>query len=100
MDPRSARESPRPLRGATSPAAPTAPRHDCARNGRTLRRSRMRAFDVRVLTAVNEVRPEVWDALVSPRSTPFMRHAWLQALERSASASPRAGWNPRHLTLW
>ena len=60
----------------------------------------MRAFDVRVLTAVNEVRPEVWDALVSPRSTPFMRHAWLQALERSASASPRAGWNPRHLTLW
>jgi len=60
----------------------------------------MRAFDVRVLTAVNEVRPEDWDRLLSPRSTPFMRHAWLLALERSASASARAGWDPRHLTLW
>jgi len=60
----------------------------------------MRAFDVRVLTAVNEVRPEDWDGLLSPRSTPFMRHTWLHALERSASASARAGWDPRHLTLW
>ncbi|TMA10721.1 MAG: GNAT family N-acetyltransferase, partial [Deltaproteobacteria bacterium] len=49
----------------------------------------MRAFDVRVLTAVNEVRPEDWDGLLSPRSTPFMRHAWLHALERSASVSAR-----------
>jgi predicted N-acyltransferase len=60
----------------------------------------MRALDVRGLTSVNEVRPEDWDALLSPQSTPFMRHAWLHALERSASASARAGWNPRHLTLW
>jgi len=60
----------------------------------------MRAFDVRVLTALNEVRPEDWDGLLSPRSTPFMRHAWLHALERSASISARAGWDPRHLTLW
>ena len=60
----------------------------------------MRAFDVRVLTAVNEVRPEDWDGLLSPRSTPFMRHAWLHALERSVSVSARAGWDPRHLTLW
>jgi uncharacterized protein len=60
----------------------------------------MRAFDVRVLTAVNEVRPGDWDGLLSPQSTPFMCHAWLHALERSASASARAGWDPRHLTLW
>jgi uncharacterized protein len=60
----------------------------------------MRSFDVRVLTAINEVRSADWDALLSARSTPFMRHAWLHALERSASACARSGWQPRHLTLW
>jgi predicted N-acyltransferase len=60
----------------------------------------MRGLDVRVLTAINEARPEEWDELLSARSTPFMRHAWLHALERSGSASPRNGWEPKHLTLW
>ncbi len=44
-----------------------------------------------------------WDALFGhepARATPFVRHAWLAALEDSGSASPRTGWTPRHLTLW
>ena len=60
----------------------------------------MRAPDVRVLTAVSEVRRADWDALVSATSTPFVRHAWLQAVERSGCATARTGWDPRHLTLW
>jgi len=60
----------------------------------------MRAPEVRVLTAVSEVRRADWDALLSPASTPFVRHAWLQALERSGCATARTGWAPRHLTLW
>lgn len=55
---------------------------------------------VRVLSGLDEVAREDWDALLSPRSTPFLRHAWLSALEKSGCASPRSGWTPRHLTLW
>jgi predicted N-acyltransferase len=60
----------------------------------------MRSGDVRILDSLDGVRPAEWDALVSPRSTPFLRHAWLSALEQSGCAGPRSGWNPRHLTLW
>ena len=60
----------------------------------------MRAPDVRVLTTVSEVRRADWDALLSPASTPFVCHAWLQALERSGCAAARTGWDARHLTLW
>jgi uncharacterized protein len=60
----------------------------------------MRAPDLRVLAAVSEVRRADWDALLSPASTPFVRHPWLQALERSGCATARTGWDPRHLTLW
>jgi len=60
----------------------------------------MRTPDLRVLTAVKEVGAAGWDALLSARSTPFLRHAWLDALERSGCASQRSGWAPRHLTLW
>jgi len=60
----------------------------------------MRAPDVRVLATVSEVRRADWDALLSPASTPFVCHAWLQALERSGCAAARTGWDARHLTLW
>lgn len=42
-----------------------------------------------------------WDALLAaqPRSTPFMRHAYLAALHASGSATPRSGWTPRFVTL-
>ncbi|MGZ6125486.1 MAG: GNAT family N-acetyltransferase [Myxococcales bacterium] len=60
----------------------------------------MRSGDVRVLDSLVGVRPADWDALLTARSTPFVRHAWLLALEQSGCASPRAGWKPRHLTLW
>lgn len=55
---------------------------------------------VRVLQGIEEVRPEAWDALLGPDATPFERWAFLDALESSGSASPQAGWVPRHLTLW
>src|SRR5919205_4226844 len=55
---------------------------------------------VRVLTTLDDIPAADWDALLSARSTPFLRHAWLHALEESGCASARAGWSPRHLTLW
>ncbi len=35
-----------------------------------------------------------------PGATPFTRHAWLSALERSGCASAASGFTPAHLTLW
>jgi len=60
----------------------------------------MRRTDLRVLTALNEVRPEDWYSLLSARSSPFLRFGWLNALEQSGCASRRTDWVPRHLTLW
>jgi predicted N-acyltransferase len=57
--------------------------------------------EVRICANLEEdIGRERWDALLSASSTPFMRFAWLSALEKSGSAAPRAGWAPRHLTVW
>jgi predicted N-acyltransferase len=47
------------------------------------------------------VDPHAWNALLAtqPAPTPFMRHEYLAALHRSASAIARTGWMPRWLTL-
>ena len=57
----------------------------------------------RVLGSIGEVGAEAWDALFAHEpevAGPFVRHAFLEALERSGSAGPRTGWLPRHLTAW
>jgi predicted N-acyltransferase len=59
--------------------------------------------DVRILASIDEVEAGAWDALHAHEpevASPFVRHAFLSAMERSGSAGPRAGWRPRHLTLW
>ncbi len=57
---------------------------------------------LRVLDAIDDVGEAEWDALTAEepgRASPFVRHAFLSALEGSGSASVRTGWHPRHLTL-
>jgi predicted N-acyltransferase len=59
--------------------------------------------DVRVVDSISEVPAAAWDSLHAHEpdlASPFVRHAFLEALERSGSAGPRAGWRPRHLLLW
>ena len=43
-----------------------------------------------------------WDALLAAQAepTPFLRHAFLQALHASGSATDETGWSPRFLALW
>ena len=43
-----------------------------------------------------------WDALLSAQDqpTPFMRHAYLQALHQSASACADTGWQPAFVGVW
>ena len=52
--------------------------------------------------SIREISEAEWDALVEHEpdvASPFVRHAFLAAAEESGSASPRAGWSPRHLAL-
>jgi hypothetical protein len=52
--------------------------------------------------AIAEISAEEWDALAAHErdaATPFLRHAFLAAVEESGSASARTGWSPRHLAL-
>ena len=56
----------------------------------------------RVHPSVLDLPAEPWNALLARQThaTPFMRHEYLAALERSGSATPRTGWLPRFMTLW
>lgn len=48
-----------------------------------------------------DVDPVAWDSLLDaqPSPTPFMRHAYLQALHASGSAVADTGWLPQFITL-
>src|SRR5512140_131160 len=58
---------------------------------------------LRTVHGLSEVPAAAWDALVEAdpeRATPFLRHAFLLALEECGCATQRTGWRARHLTLW
>lgn len=55
---------------------------------------------LKLLTSIDEVPRERWDALVPPKGRPFSEWTFLHVLENSDSAIPDKGWIPRHLTLW
>jgi uncharacterized protein len=55
---------------------------------------------VHVLDSITDVPAAQWDALAGPEAPPFIRHAWLAAMEESGSAREETGWAPHHLTLW
>ena len=49
----------------------------------------------------SEIDARQWDDLLLAQQapSPFMRHAYLDALDRSLSASPKTGWLPRFILL-
>ena len=49
-----------------------------------------------------DVDAAVWDGLLATQAepTPFLSHAFLDALHASGSASADSGWQPQFLTLW
>ncbi|CAN7467701.1 GNAT family N-acetyltransferase [Variovorax sp. LjRoot84] len=57
---------------------------------------------IRIHGAASEIDAAAWDDLLATQAapSPFMRHAYLDALHQSASASARSGWTPRFVTLW
>ena len=58
----------------------------------------MTGTGLRLLGPVAGIEAARWDALV-PGGHPFLRHAFLSALEESGSAAVASGWQPLHLML-
>ena len=59
-------------------------------------------YVTRVWRDMGAIAPTAWDALLArqPCPSPFLRHAYLNALCASGSATARTGWTLRLLTLW
>lgn len=59
-------------------------------------------YVTRVFDGMDAIAPTVWDALLAAQATPtpFMRHAYLQAMTESGSAVSKTGWALRLCTLW
>ena len=60
------------------------------------------AVQLRVLSSLSGIAAEDWDACANPAGevyNPFLRHAFLLALEESGSATAETGWLGRHLAL-
>jgi predicted N-acyltransferase len=58
-------------------------------------------YVIRVVDDPGEIDAAAWDALLaaSPAAMPFMRHAYLLAMHRSASACAKTGWLPQYLAV-
>jgi predicted N-acyltransferase len=59
-------------------------------------------LEAHVYAAMSEIPAADWDRLLAhepDRATPFLSHAWLDALEQSGAAAPEAGWAGRHVVL-
>jgi len=51
------------------------------------------------LDSIDAVPAAQWDVLLSG-DYPFLKHAFLAALEHSGAATAHSGWQPQHLLLW
>lgn len=54
-------------------------------------------MEARILDRIAQVPAQAWDAVAGTH--PFVRHAFLAALEDTGCACPATGWRPRHLVL-
>ncbi len=51
----------------------------------------------KIVDSVSDLAPTQWDELV-PNDYPFLKHAFLSALENCGCLGERTGWFPRHMT--
>jgi predicted N-acyltransferase len=58
-------------------------------------------YRTRIVDDLADIGAARWDALVAAeQANPFVRHAFLQALQSTHCASARTGWEPQFVTLW
>lgn len=53
---------------------------------------------IRVIDHIEQVAADDWNRL-NPGDNPFVRHEFLQALERSGCVQAKTGWHPQHILL-
>jgi len=58
------------------------------------------ALTVKVVSGIQKVPREAWNALLGPLDPPVLRWEWLDALEASGSTTKARGWEAAHFTLW
>lgn len=58
----------------------------------------MPVYRVHIATSIEQIASQEWDALF-PHDYPFVRHAFLLALEKGGSVGGRSGWLPKYLLL-
>lgn len=56
------------------------------------------AIAIKVVDGIGRVPASAWDACAGP-GNPFVRHAFLKALEDSGAVSEDTGWMPQHLVI-
>lgn len=56
-------------------------------------------YSARILTSINQVSAQDWDAHIPAGVHPFLSHAFLKACEDSGSAAAETGWTPVHIWL-
>ena len=61
-------------------------------------RARLARMPIQTLATLADIDAAEWDALLPP-AQPFLRHAFLSALEDSHSVTPATGWRPAHRVL-
>ncbi len=53
---------------------------------------------IRVVETIADIPAAQWDALAE--NNPFLKHAYLNALQETGCASPETGWQAQFITLW
>jgi len=58
-------------------------------------------YVIEVMSSMRDISAQDWDALLDAQTepTPFMRHAYLSAMEESGSAAAKTGWKLQLVTL-
>ena len=54
-------------------------------------------FSAEIVNSIDDINPAEWNGCTD--SNPFLKHAFLSALETSKSASAETGWRPYHIVL-
>ena len=57
-------------------------------------------IELRVLDHIDAIPAEQWDSLLAADSTPFLRHAFLAALEKHGCVGGNTGWQVAHLAIY
>jgi len=57
------------------------------------------AYQLRVIQSISDVNESIWNALLSPDAGPFLRHEFLNTLEKTACVGGNTGWQVAHLLV-